>query len=88
MRADYRGHGRITAYQVMGVLGIFLAGLVLLLLPAERVITPDRPAGIEAAWHPTVMLFLEGLWAIVFLLFGKSMVTGAEISFHLRHDRI
>jgi hypothetical protein len=88
MRADYRGHGRITAYQVMGVLGIFLAGLVLLLLPAERVITPDLPAGIEAAWHPTVMLFLEGLWAIVFLLFGKSMVTGAEISFHLRHDRI
>jgi hypothetical protein len=87
MRADYRGHGRRT-YQVMGVLGIFLAGLVLLLLPAERVITPDLPAGIEAAWHPTVMLFLEGLWAIVFLLFGKSMVTGAEISFHLRHDRI
>ena len=43
--------------------------------------------GIEAAWHPVVVLFLQTLWGIVFLLFGKSMVTGAEISFHLHHDR-
>jgi hypothetical protein len=28
------------------------------------------------------------LWAVVFVQFGKSMVTGAEISFHLHHDRI
>ncbi len=58
------------------------------LVPAELAIAPDLPAGIEAAWHPAVVLFLQGLWGIVFVLFGKSMVTGAEISFHLHHDRI
>ena len=88
LRADYRGGGRISAYQVMGVLAILLALALLYLLPAEGAPTVDLPAGIEAAWHPAVVLFLQGLWALVFLLFGKSMVTGAEISFHLRQDRI
>jgi hypothetical protein len=88
LRADYRGDGRISAYQIMGILAIFLARALLFLLPAEIAVTPDLPAGIEAAWQPAVVLFLQGLWVIVFVLFGKSMVTGAEISFHLHHDRI
>lgn len=88
LRADYRGGGRISAYQIMGVLAIFLALALLYLLPVEGAIMPDLPAGFEAAWHPVVFLFLQGLWGIVFVLFGKSMVTGAEISFHLHHDRI
>ena len=81
LRADYRGGGRISAYQTMGVLAIFLALALFSFLPAEGAITPDLPAGIEAAWHPAVVLFLQVLWGIVFVLFGKSMVTGAEISF-------
>jgi hypothetical protein len=72
----------------MGIFAIFLGLVLLSLLPAEIAITPDLPAGLEAAWRPAVVLFLQGLWAIVFLLFGKSLVTGAEISFHLHHDRI
>ena len=62
--------------------------MLIYLLPAERAITPDLSEGIQAAWRPAVVLFLQGLWVIIFLLFGKSMVTGAEISFHLHHDRI
>ena len=88
LRADYRGDGRISAYQIMGILAVCLALALIYLLPTERAITPDLSAGIEAAWRPAVVLFLQGLWAIVFLLFGKSMVTGAEISFHLHQDRI
>jgi hypothetical protein len=88
LRADYRGAGRMSAYQIMGISAIFLALVLVFLLPAEIAIAPDLSAGIEAAWRPAVVLFLQALWAIVFLLFGKSMVTGAEISFHLHHDRI
>ena len=88
LRADYRGESRISAYQIMGVSGIFLALVLIYLLPVELAITPDLSLGMEAAWHPAVVLFLQGLWGIVFVLFGKSMVTGAEISFHLHHDRI
>ncbi|HXV80244.1 MAG TPA: prolipoprotein diacylglyceryl transferase [Candidatus Binatia bacterium] len=88
LRADYRGGGYISAYQIMGVLAIFLALALVYVLPPEHATTPDLLTGIEAAWHPAVFLFLQGLWGIVFVLFGKSMVTGAEISFHLHHDRI
>jgi hypothetical protein len=88
LRADFRGNGRVSAYQMMGISAVFFAFILISLLPAESAIMPDLPAGIEAAWRPSVVLFLQGLWAIVFLLFGKSVVTGAEISFHLHHDRI
>jgi hypothetical protein len=88
LRADYRGGGRLSVYQIMSILAICLVLALICLLPAEHAITPDLPAGREAVWRPAVVLFLQGLWAIVFLLFGKSMVTGAEISFHLHHDRI
>jgi hypothetical protein len=88
LRADYRGKGRVSAYQIMGILAIALALVLLHLLPPEHAIAPDLSEGIQAAWRPAVVLFLQGLWVIVFVLFGKSMVTGAEISFHLHHDRI
>jgi len=79
LRADYRGHGRISAYQIMGVLAIFLALALLFLLPAELAITPDLPAGIEAAWHPAVVLFLQGLWGI--LLYCSEKVWSRERRF-------
>jgi phosphatidylserine decarboxylase precursor len=78
LRADYRGSGRLSVYQIMSISAICLALALICLLPAEHAITPDLPAGMEAAWRPAVVLFLQGLWAIVFLLFGKSMVTGSR----------
>ena len=56
----------------MGVSGIFLALVLIYLLPVELAITPDLSVGMEAAWHPAVVLFLQGLWGIVFVLLGKA----------------
>src|SRR5262249_9349250 len=81
LRADYRGGGRISPHKSMGFLAFLPPFPFLPLLPAEAFPTVAPPAGMEAAWHPAVVLFLQGLWALVFLLLGKSMVTGAEISF-------
>ena len=36
----------------------------------------------------TMTSSLRTIWAIVFIMFGKSIVTGAQSSFHLDHDRI
>src|SRR2546429_91566 len=83
----YRGDGRITAYQVMGILAIAFATAITVLMPTERGVAPYLPSGIEAIWHPEVLLLLQALWAVVFIRFGKSMVTSAQISFHLREDR-
>ncbi len=88
LRADYRGDGKITTYQVMGILAIAFAAAIVTVIPTERGGAPDLSAGIEAIWRPEVLLLLQALWTIVFIMFGKSMVTGAQISFHLREDRI
>ena len=88
LRADYRGAGAFSAYQVMAIGAIFYSAGLIYALSANPTLTPVLYAGLEAFWHPAVLLSLQVLWAIVFIFFGKSMVTGAEISFHLYHDRI
>ena len=88
LRADYRGNGKFTAYQIMGILAIVFALALTILLPEDRVTVPELAAGIDAVWRPEVFLLLQAMWAVVFVMFGKSMVTGAHISFHLYHDRI
>jgi hypothetical protein len=49
---------------------------------------PDIGKGIATLWYPAVVLFLQGLWVGVFIFFGKSMVTGAQIRFRLFEERI
>ncbi len=88
MRADYRGDGKISAYQIMGIVAISFAVVMSYLESGDAVVVPDLFAGIEALWQPLILLILQMLWGSVFILFGKSMVTSAEIHFHLHEDRI
>jgi hypothetical protein len=88
MRADYRGEQAFSAYQAMGLFAIIFALALSYIVPTETELTADLSAGIETLWQPIVLLSLQALWAVIFVMFGKSMVTGAEISFHLHHDRI
>lgn len=88
LRADHRGSSKISAYQVMGIVAIiYSAGLALLLAKGEYM-NSNLAIGVNALWQPEVVIFLQGVWVAVFIFFGKSMVTGAEISFHLFEDRI
>jgi hypothetical protein len=88
LRADFRGNGRISVYQLMGVAAIAIAAIHGYFVADSAGLTADLAAGLEALWHAEVLLALQALWALVFVMFGKSMVTGAQISFHLRADRI
>jgi hypothetical protein len=88
LRADYRGEGKMSVYQVMGLLSIPYTIWLPNLFPSMPFLTPNITVGLQAIWSPGVVLFLQGLWAILFVVFGKSMVTGAAISFHLHEDRI
>jgi hypothetical protein len=88
LRADERGGGKISAYQAMTAAAMVCAFYLGHAFAAEPSVTPDLTAGLEAMWQPATVLSLQGLWLLVFLFFGKSMVTGAEITFHLHHDRI
>jgi hypothetical protein len=88
LRADYRGGGKISAYQVMGLLAILYGGVALFLAPAVPMPQPDIAAGAATLWHPEALLFLQGLWVTIFLYTGRSTVTGATLSFHVHRDRI
>jgi hypothetical protein len=54
----------------------------------NNVAATDLTAGLEMLWQADVLLALQTLWVFVFVMFGKNMVTNAQISFHLRGDRV
>lgn len=88
MRADYRGAGRISAYQIMGVIGVLYAIGAASVLTAPSLGLPDLSLGIARLWNPAIILFLQGIWMVIFLYTGRSTVTGATLSFHVHEDRI
>jgi hypothetical protein len=88
MRADYRGEGRISAYQIMGMIGAAYAVGVASILNENALGAPDLSAGLATLWHPAMILFLQGIWLVIFLHTGRSTVTGATLTFHVHEDRI
>ncbi len=88
LRADYRGVGKFTTYQWMGIVNIIWCFLLLFLSPTAVVKPSDLAAGISALWNPGVILFFQALWTLFFLYTGLSKVTGARLAFHVRKDNI
>ena len=87
-RADYRGEGKISAYQVMGVLSA-VYGIALCLFSADSEIQhPDVLHGLTYLWDPAMILFLQALWIGVFLYTGTSKVTGSLLSFHVMRNNV
>jgi hypothetical protein len=87
LRADYRGASRISKYQWMAGLLVVYSVAVALFFPAAALM-PSIRAGLKGLWHPSLILFLQVLWMVVFVYTGKSQVTGAQLSFHVIKDRI
>jgi hypothetical protein len=88
LRADYRGAGKISAYQIMGMIGVAYAVAAACFLAQEQAGLPDLPAGLKSLWNPALILFLQGIWTTIFVYTGRSTVTGATLSFHVHQDRI
>jgi len=88
LRADYRGEGKISAYQIMGMIGVLYALAVAYVLAGDSAGPLDLSAGMKSLWSPALILFLQGIWITIFLYTGRSTVTGATLSFHVNHDRI
>ncbi len=88
LRADYRGAGRISAYQIMGVAGMLYALVMAWLLQTGTMTPPVLAAGLRGLWQPAILLFLQGIWLVIFVYTGRSTVTGATLSFHVHHERI
>ena len=87
LRADYRGGGRISAYQVMASIAALSAFVYAAWLPSG-VLQPDVTAGLRVLRNPAILLTCQLLWIGTFLYTGRSQVTASRISFFVLTDRI
>jgi len=88
LRADYRGKGKISRYQIMAVLMIFYVIGILIAAPAQAVTAPSISEGLLSLWNPLIILAMLSLWVAMFLYTGRSRVTGSVVSFLVHLDRI
>lgn len=87
-RADYRGDGRISAYQIMALAGTLYSVVVLRFVPEGPLPDASLAAGLSSLWHPGVVLLLLITWFVAFVFYGRSTVTASQLSMHICHDRI
>ena len=88
LRADFRGHGKISAYQKMNVAAVLYAMALAALVPDAAPAVADLEAGLRTLWNPAMIIFLQCLWAVFFLYTGRSKVTGSTLEFFVHRDRI
>lgn len=89
LRADYRGNGKVSPYQIMGLAGMLYAvGMANLLYRDKAVVPALLKAGLSGLWQPGIILFLQAIWLVIFLYTGRSTVTGSTLQFHVCQDRI
>lgn len=88
LRADYRGEGNLSAYQIMGMLASLYALVTALIMGNNGGALPHLLRGLALLWSPRQILFLQCIWLMIFLYTGRSTVTGSTISFHVHQDRI
>jgi hypothetical protein len=87
-RADYRGGGKLSAYQIMGLLAVPYGVFVAVLFPAGAHSAAALGKGLAVFWRPEVILGLQLFWLLIFLYTGRSKVTGASMVFHVIRDRV
>ncbi len=88
LRADYRGHGRISAYQIMALISVVYTLFAVWWFPPETTRTPDLVLGLTSLWQPGAIVLLQLLWIGTFVYYGRSLVTRAQLSFHVCEEHI
>lgn len=88
LRADYRGGGRLSAYQWMALALVPLTAMLAWWAGREAVYTPQVLTGLAVLWRADILLILQGLWLLIFFHTGRSKTTGAELFLHVYRDRI
>jgi hypothetical protein len=87
-RDDHRGSGRLSAYQVMGLVGMAYGAWMVYLFHDDASSLPQLGTGLARLWSPGLVLFLQLLWLAIFLYTGLSRVTAASLRFHVEVDKI
>lgn len=87
LRSDFRGFAKISAYQKMAGLAVIYVLLINALFPGVPPTAPAVGHGLGLLWQPGIIIGLQVLWLIFFVVFGRSTITSATLSFQLLKDR-
>jgi hypothetical protein len=88
LRADWRGGGRFSAYQVMAIVSVACAGIFLWAAPVNPSPRADLLHGVRFLWDPAVIFMLISVGIAVFVYTGRSTVTTAELTFDVVKEKI
>jgi hypothetical protein len=88
LRADYRGEGKISSYQIMAFVACLYGFLIAYILNEKFTGTPDLALGVAALWNPALLIFMLALWVAIFFYAGKSRVTTSVIEIHVLREKI
>ncbi len=83
LRDDYRGGGKVTAYQLMSIFALLYIILISLFMPPAISMLPELTKGFHNLWNPVAIIFLNLLWFILFFIFGKSTVTASSVDLYV-----
>jgi hypothetical protein len=87
-RADYRGNGKFSAYQIMGLVAVVYILVMTRFFSQSTAALPNLFQGLSQLWTPGVLLSAQILWLIVFIYMGRSTVTGSTLHVHVVTDHI
>jgi hypothetical protein len=88
LRADYRGDGKVSPYQVMTVIALLYIAIYVAIYPITQVMQPELMSGLVFLWSPEVILSIQAVWLISFFYTGTSTITSSQLKFELHEDRI
>jgi hypothetical protein len=87
-RSDYRGEGKISAYQKMSLTVIIVSFILTPFLPLYHSPAVSITSGLAALLEPSVLIMLQTVWFMCFAYLGKSKVTGSHVSVFVHSDRV
>ena len=88
LRADFRGEGKISGYQIMALVACCYGLFIAYIFNQTFTGTPDLARGLAALWNPALLIFFLALWIAIFLYMGKSRVTTSLIEIHVLRENI
>ena len=88
LRADHRGQGRISAYQIMTLLAMVYMLIMIPFISEPYLAAPKLLPGLMSLWNPGLIILLAVLWVVAFAYTGKSDVTCSSINIRIVEKKI
>ena len=86
LRADFRGGGRVSSYQVMSVFALVYS-LFFISMMSSGGPAPDLTVALSHVVSVPIIAGLQMFWITLFLYYGRSRVTASTVAFHVLADQ-